>query len=253
MTTNTMMTYTMTTSNIMTSTSLPVTASTGNGTSSELTVHHNGHNGLLIIIVVLITVITVAVAVAIMGVYLYQQRRKAAYQLVQPRPNEALLQQTLCKVFIIANSNFESIRRLCHRLAEHNIQQVYYQYVENDRCDGPGQLGIGAWTEKNFNESTMVLFICNQGFSSVWENNDGVTGRDSYAQIISCTKQLFHGYLLENKFSKFAVVLLQESDHQYVPHLLKNVKSFLVSDEEGLARYILQVPTHLPPCRVANH
>ena len=57
------------------------------------------------------------------------------------------------------------------------------------------------------------------------------------------------GYTSENmKFSKFAVILLQESDHRYIPNLLKNVRCFKVSDDnEALGRYIFEVPTHVPP------
>lgn len=181
-------------------------------------------------------------------------KRQTIYKLEQRTIARASLSspEQSIKVFIIADSNSEPIRRLCHGLAEYGIDQIYYQYVANDREHGPGQLGIVAWTEKSFKESEMVLFVCNQGFSDIWENDQNIT-QDSYALIISTVKKLFHGYLAGNNFSKFAVVLLQESDKFSIPHLLRNVQHFLISNQKGLARYILQVPTHIPPGHVNSH
>ena len=150
-------------------------------------------------------------------------------------------------VFIVADGNLEDIRRLCHQLHDYRIDPIYYHFVENDRHNGPGQLGVPAWTEKRFTESDMVLFVCNQGFQNVWENKEGINRLNPYTLIISTSKQLFYG---RQEFSKYAVILLEEYDHcsDYIPELLKtNAKHFLVNDQEALARYILEVPTHIPP------
>lgn len=192
------------------------------------------------------------VLVILVAVRLRWRRTQGIYELVSPKVvNESVVQKCQPKAFIISDKNLESVRRLCHHLGEYGIDPVYYQYVENDRINGPGRLGTPAWAEKCFKESSMILFVCNEGFNNIWDN--GNIRQDSYAEIISITKVLFHGCVTENNLSNFAVVLLQESDHQYIPHLLRNIKSFSVGDNEGLARYILQVPTHAPPSCANNN
>ena len=212
--------------------------------SPEPSVVHGSHISVTIILVVTITiaVILLVVLAAVIIRYLYK-RKMNFYELAESIPSNSR-----AKVFIIVDKELQLIRKLCHHLAAYyEIDQTYYQFVENDRDGGPGQLGTGAWIEKSFNESTMVLFVCNKGFKQVWENTDNDNRQDPYAQIISTTKRLFHVCVAENNLSKFAVILLERSDYELIPCLLKSVKSFPIDDEEALARYILQVPTHVPP------
>ena len=229
-----------------------VSSSVTTNITSHSTTGHTTHTVLIIILYTLIAITVVLIVLVIVAaVHLRWRRTRVIYKLVPPKINESVIQECQPKAFIISDKNLESVRRLCHRLGEYGIDPVYYQYVENDRIDGPGRLGTPAWAEKCFKESSMVLFVCNEGFNNVWDN--GNIRQDSYAEIISITKVLFHGRVTENNLSNFAVVLLQESDHQYIPHLLRNIKSFSVGDEEGLARYILQVPTHAPPSCANNN
>ena len=177
--------------------------------------------------------------------WLRQQKKQTVYR---PAPAAPLETHPPAKVFIVTDSNLQLVRELCHQLASINIELVYYHYVENDRHNGPGQLGIPAWAQKCFNESDMVLFVCNRGFNIVWENKEITSREDSYTLIISTVRQLFEGCLREiNRYSKYAVILLQESDHEYIPPLLKNVKRFPVRDQEALARYILEIPEYVAP------
>lgn len=224
--------------------------STGTLTSSESMTKH--HTSLIIILSVLIALTIISlIMVAIVSWHLFRKRR-TTYTLTKPTPLPPHVHPPSIptRVFIVTDKNSEAIRRLCYHLTDYDIDYIYYQYVENDRHDGPGQLGIGVWTEKSFNESDMVLLVCNKGFNNVWKNGtESISnGQDPYtAQIISTTKHLFHGLLSGNNLSKFAVVLLQESDQCYIPDVLKNIKSFSVVDYEALARYILQVPEFIPP------
>ena len=226
--------------------------------SSRSTTGDTTHSVLVIVLCTLITatIPLIVLVVILIIVYLYQRKKQAIYDLVTPRVSESIVQKCQPKAFIVTDKNLESVRRLCHHLAEYGIDPVYYQYVENDRTDGPGRLGIPVWAEKWFKESSIVLFVCNKGFSSIWDNIDGNINnarQDSYAEIISTTKLLFYGCIKDNNMSKFAAVLLQESDDKYIPDLLRNIKSFSVGKKEDLARYILQIPTHAPPCRVNNN
>ena len=261
MVTDTVMTNTMATldSIISTSSSASVTVTSSSvitdastNTSSTSTVDRTNHGTLIIILAVLVTtaVILLILMSIMIAVYL-RQKRRAVYSPA-PTLNESPLKTHPPKVFIVTDSDLQLVRELCHRLAITSIDQVYYQYVENDRHNGPGQLGIPTWTQKCFTESDMVLFVCNRGFNIVWENKPEnrkeITGHDPYTLIISTVRQLFEGCLTEhNRHSKYAVILLQGSDHQHIPSLLKNFRSFLVSDQEALARYILQIPEYAAP------
>ena len=254
MVTDTVMTNTMATSTIMLdntiSTSEIVSSSvvTGNvptNTSSKSTADSN----LIIVLAVLVTTaILLLILMAIMiVVYLRQQKRQTIYKLA-PTKTESPIEKYPPKVFIVTDSDLQPVRELYHHLDSYDIDPEYYQYVENDREDGPGRLGIPAWTQKCFNKHDMVLFVCNHGFNSAWENE--VTRQDPYALIIATVRQLFEGHLTEhNRHSKYAVILLQESDRQYIPPLLRNIRRFLIRDQEELARYIRQIPKYEAPHR----
>lgn len=213
----------------------------------------HGHSTLIITLSVLVSITVILILIIIVLVIVVRLRRQPIYRLQQelnvslPHPSRQPKLSHPCKVFIVTDKNSESIRRLCHHLAGYNIDQVYYQYAENDRHNGPGQLGIGGWIERSFTESDMVLFVCTRGFKKVWENDKDINKSDPCTLIISTTKQLFYGYLSTQEFSKFVVILLQESDHCHIPHILKNVRCFTLNDKEDLVRYISEVPTHVPP------
>ena len=217
--------------------------------------HSTTHRTLIIILAILVTITTILlILVAILIAHWYRQKlnKQTIYTLTpHARLKEVPVKTHRSKVFIVTDCNSKTIRKLCHDLCKwKKIDYVYYPFEENYRHDGPGQQGIGVWTEKKFNESDMILFVCNHGFHKVWEGEE-ISRMDPYFQIISTTKQLFHGHLSVNRsMAKYAVVLLQQSDHQYVPTVLKNIRSFLIDNqgEEALARYILEVPTHVPPC-----
>ena len=195
-----------------------------------------------------ISVISVTLILIIVAVYLNQQKSKKKIYSLVPRIRVSPPQAKSTQVFIVTNSDFEMVRELCHHLSDHNINCTYYKYEENNRKDGPGQLGIVAWTEKCFKESDMVLFVCDHGFSNTWEKKPGPDVQDPYSQIISTSKQLFFGNLQSEDFSKYAVIL-PSSDYSHIPTLLKNVQSYSITDQESLTRYILQIPKYIP----SNH
>ena len=250
--TDTMMmnTNTMTTDNmISTTTSLTTNVQSVLSTSTIASTNAITHKTLVIVTSVGATIsLVLLILIIIVAVYLYQQKSRTKIYRLVPKIR-VTPSQAQPKVFIVTDSDFGKVRELCHHLSDHNINCMYYKYEENNREDGPGQLGIVAWTERCFNESNMVLFVCNHGFNSVWENKPELDGQDPYCQIISTSKQLFNINLQSEDFSKYAVILLnsKESDRSYIPTLLRNVRSYLIADQESLARYILQIPEYIPP------
>lgn len=252
---NTMSTYSSVSATVLSSS--VITGIVPTNISSKSTVDHNNHRTLIIVLVTLVAMaVILLILMVIMIVRLRQQKRRTVYKLAQTKIESTLEQHpSNYKVFIVTDSDSELVRELCHHLAHLGIDHEYYQFVENSRDDGPGQLGIPAWTQKCFNEHDMILFVCNRGFNIVWENEENkvenrreVTRHNPYTLIISTVRQLFEGYLTEhNRHSKYAVILLQESDRQYIPPLLKNIRRFLVCDQEALARYILQIPKYVAP------
>lgn len=156
------------------------------------------------------------------------------------------------KVFIInspqsSDEDLRLVRNLCHNLADNAVEPITYEY---SMCEsGPEQSGIYQWMENNFIECNMILFVCNKSFYDAWYSNESEQN-----PIISASRQLLQGHLTSSEnISKLAVVLLRETDQQYVPSLyLKNVTTFVVfsdghCNEEDLVRYILQVPRFIKP------
>ena len=69
----------------------------------------------------------------------------------------------------------------------------------------------------------MILFVCNQSFYDAWKAD---TDQNS---LISASKFLLQGHLSSNHgedVSRFGVVLLRESDDQYVPRACLSLQRF---------------------------
>ena len=116
------------------------------------------------------------------------------------------------------------VRKLCHKLADNSVRPVNYEYSAFDRQHGPGQSGIYPWAEKHFTECNMILFVCNQSFYDAWNNGD--TDQNS---LISASKFLLQGHLSSNHgedVSRFGIVLLRESDDQYIPRVCLSLQRF---------------------------
>jgi len=136
-----------------------------------------------------------------------------------------------CKQVFIINSpqsNEEDlclVRRLCHKLADHSIEAVNFEYSTFDRQHGPGHSGIYQWTENNFTKCDMILFVCNKNFYNAWNNGD-----TDHNSLISASKLLLQGHLSNSEdLSQFGIILLRQSDDQYIPSLyLRSLQKFLV-------------------------
>jgi len=138
------------------------------------------------------------------------------------------------QVFIIDSPQSDDddrylVRKLCHNLANHCITPIMYEYYVNDRRHGPGHFGIFPWTEDQFVNSDMVLFVCNKSFSDVWNNGD-----TDHSSFVSACKLSLQGYLsTNNDLARFGVILLRQSDACYIPTLyLKNFKTFTVFQDD---------------------
>lgn len=138
------------------------------------------------------------------------------------------------RVFIINSpqSNEEDlclVRRLCHSLADQSVKPINHQYSTFDRQHGPGQSGMYHWAENNFTECDMTLFVCNNSFLDAWNNGD-----TDHCSLISASKLLLQGYLSNSDdMSRFGILLLRQSDDQYIPSLyLRSLQKFVVFEND---------------------
>ena len=185
---------------------------------------------LIIIISSLSILASLIVVIAIIIIITHTQLRRAAanpyISLVVDGDGYATQ-----RVFVInspqsSEDDLLLVRRLCHKLADNSVKPVNYEYLEFDRQHGPGQSGIYQWAENNFTECNMVLFVCNKNFHDAWNNGD--TNQNS---LISACKFLLQGHLSSNHsedVSKFGIVLLRQTDDQYVPRLLRSLQKFVI-------------------------
>jgi len=157
------------------------------------------------------------------------------------------------KVFIIncphsSEEDKRLVRNLCHNLASNSIDPISYEYSSESES-GPSQIGIYQWTEENFVNSEMIVFVCNKSLCEAW--GDSESEQDPF---VSASRQLLQAHFsTSDDASKFAIVFLRESDRQYIPSLyLQNIPTYVVfrdghCDEEELVRYIKQLPHFVRP------
>jgi len=200
----------------------------------------------------LLIVGAIVVILAIKG-YL-QHKRSSVYlpMMSSPSPPPTPISDRPMKVFVVncpqsSDEDKRLVRNLCHNLADHSIEPISLEYSTFE--SGPGQVGIYQWTEEQFTNCDMIVFVCNKSLHDVW--GDSESDQDAF---VSASRQLLQAHLLSGEnVSKFAIALLRQSDKQYIPSLyLKNIRTFTLfsdghCDEEDLVRYIKQVPHFVRP------
>lgn len=113
------------------------------------------------------------------------------------------------------------------------IRVVYY--------DIAWRKGPSTWMEEEVGKASAVLVVCNKELTQEWKGEG--------ASVVHALHALVRGHLNDGRDpdKKFAVVLLFEKDRQYIPQgYLRNCVQFLIDDVQNIARYIQQVPEHLP-------
>ena len=96
------------------------------------------------------------------------------------------------------------------------------------------------WVAWHFQRATAVLVVCNQHLLLEWEQGGGF--------VVAALKQLVYASVGRSELSKFAVVLLRETDGQYIPTpYLKNTPQFTVDKVEDIARFVKKQPLYAKP------
>jgi len=202
-----------------------------------------------------VLILLAVVVVLLLGKGYLHHRKSSVYMQMMSSPSlpATPISDGPVKVFVIScpQSSEEDrrlVRNLCHNLANHSIDTTSYEYSTTSES-GPGQVGIYHWTEENFVNSDMIVFVCNKSLCEAW--GDSESEQDPF---VSASRQLLQGYLSSGEnISKFAIALLRQSDNQYIPSLyLKNISTFLLfndghCNEEELVRYIKQLPHFVRP------
>ena len=86
-----------------------------------------------------------------------------------------------------------------------------------------------------------VLCVCNEAFFKEWTSNPS-TVYTSRA-VAHSLKSFIGGTLSQSEdLSKFGIVLLKQSDKQFIPSTyLAGTHSFLIDETENIARFVAEV------------
>ena len=101
---------------------------------------------------------------------------------------------------------------------------------------------IPMWIEQEVKRSTAVLCVCNRQFQQEWEQQVSADCTVAYT-----LQQLIYALLsqCEDLSSKFAVVLLRQSDRHFIPtQYLQSVKRFYVNEVKEIAHFVKRVPPY---------
>ena len=132
---------------------------------------------------------------------------------------------------------------LVHDLATCDIDGSHHIQIE--RYDSSLRKNASAWLEDNFMRASMILCVCNIQFKREWDQQNALP----FCPLIFSLRQLVYAMLSRNTSlsSKFAVVLLRQSDHQHIPEYLNSTKRFLVDEVKEIGRFVYEVPKCVNP------
>lgn len=97
------------------------------------------------------------------------------------------------------------------------------------------------WIEEQVKKADAVLCVCNEAFFKEWTSNPS-TVYTSRA-VAHSLKSFIGGTLSQSEdLSKFGIVLLKQSDKQFIPSTyLAGTHSFLIDETENIARFVAEV------------
>lgn len=96
------------------------------------------------------------------------------------------------------------------------------------------------WVEKNLNNASVVLCVCNKAFHQEWSCTE-----PSDQAVVHSVKQLLGAELCQSRdvAKKYAVVLMKRSHHQFIPsQYLEGCRQFYVTDVTEIAHFIKDIP-----------
>ena len=95
------------------------------------------------------------------------------------------------------------------------------------------------WIEREVKSSTAVLCVCNKQFWEEWKQEVTVN-----CTVVYALQQIMYALVsqCEDLSLKFAVVLMNENDHKFIPtQYLQSVKRFFVTELREIAHFVKQV------------
>jgi len=97
------------------------------------------------------------------------------------------------------------------------------------------------WIEEQVKKADAVLCVCNEAFFKEWTSNPS-TVYTSRA-VAHSLKSFIGGTLSQSEdLSKFGIVLLKQSDKQFIPSTyLAGTQQFLINETEKIARFVARV------------
>lgn len=90
------------------------------------------------------------------------------------------------------------------------------------------------WLTEQHEKVDAVLFVCNKYFSEEWKQTVIL---ENHLKVVYCIKTLFR---IDS--DKYAVVLTDSDDHEHIPPLLENRKTYSIDDYDGIARFVRNIP-----------
>lgn len=105
--------------------------------------------------------------------------------------------------------------------------------------------GPSSWLEREISRATAVLCVCNREFKEDWEGCK--PSSPSSLPLVQSLKHLIFATVHQGvDLSKYAVVLLESCDQQYIPtmYLRSDPRQFGLTEVDIIARFVCNVPTH---------
>ena len=101
------------------------------------------------------------------------------------------------------------------------------------------------WLEREISKATAVLCVCNREFKEDWEGCKPTS--PTSLPLVQSLKHLILATVHQGgDLSKYAVVLLESHDQEYIPtkYLQSDPRQFGLSEVDAIARFVCNVPTH---------
>lgn len=137
--------------------------------------------------------------------------------------------------------SLDSSERDEHLVLQYLISDLRKYYIAAVTPKNLQRGNLPFWIEEQVKKADAVLCVCNEAFFKEWTSNPS-TVYTSRA-VAHSLKSFIGGTLSQSKdLSKFGIVLLKQSDKQFIPSTyLAGTQSFLIDETENIARFVAEV------------
>ena len=221
---------------------------------SDPELHDPGVIGSTVFASVLVIVIVVIVIVVVAAVITWKRRKfcrptktDETYEQVNepneshfipPPPPPAKGNDRLVLVIYSPDSP-ENDQHLALQNLVHDLSN--YCMVECHDCTCIRQ-SVPSWLQEELQRASTVLCVCNAQFQREWDRET-----TSPFPLVASLRELAYGLLNQSisLSTKFAVVLLRESDRKHIPcGYLHGTRTFLVTDVEDITYFVTRTPKY---------